>query len=329
MTSILVSGAINWDTLCLVDHLPVPGEEVTCDAVSEVPGGTGANTAVAAARILGPGEVALFAALGKDSIADQQLAILDTEGVVRDSVVQVGGLPSGHAFIFIDREGQNVIASNLGANTALSIHHARQARLSTVLQQCRCVVLSDPPLSVAEYLLQAAANRGIPALWDPGVLVRHGWDTLAPLMTNVDSLFLNEAEAKLLFGTAEPRDIARSMEQREAPAYLVLKLGTRGSLLVTCATGKTTSIPPLPMAELGLEVVSSVGCGDVFIGACAACMASGYERQTALLMASAAAGFNASRPETRGGPGRETLMQLVERASPFGFLLAGDTGAAR
>ena len=37
MARILVSGAINWDTLCLVDHLPTPGEEVTCDAISEVP----------------------------------------------------------------------------------------------------------------------------------------------------------------------------------------------------------------------------------------------------------------------------------------------------
>jgi len=329
MAGILVSGAINWDTLCLVEHLPVPGEEVTCDAVSEVPGGTGANTAVAAARILGPSEVALFAALGKDAIADQQLAILDAEGVVRDSVVQVAGNPSGHAFIFIDRSGQNVIASNLGANTALNARHARQARLSTVLQQCRSVVLSDPPLPVAEQLLQAAASRDIPALWDPGVLVRHGWSALAPLMKNVDSLFLNEAEAKLLFGAAEPHDILRSLARSEAPAYLVLKLGARGSLLVDCAAGGTTVIPSLPMAELDLEVGSSVGCGDVFIGACAACMVLGYERRTALLMASAAAGFNASRPETRGGPSRETLLQLVERAAPFGFVLAADSGGAR
>jgi ribokinase len=329
MAGILVSGAINWDTLCLVERLPVPGEEVTCDAVSEVPGGTGANTAVAAARILGPGEVALFAALGKDAIADQQLAILDAEGVVRDSVVQVSGQPSGHAFIFIDRDGQNVIASNLGANTALSARHTRQAGLSTLLQHCRCIVLSDPPLPVAAHLLQAAAGRDIPALWDPGVLVRHGWSALAPLMTKVDSLFLNQAEAKLLFGAAEPRDIVRSLARSEAPAYLVLKLGAQGSLLVDCATGNTTAIPSLPMVELGLDVVSSVGCGDVFIGACAACMALGHERGTALLMASAAAGFNASRPETRGSPGRETLLNLVERAAPFGFVLAGDSGAAR
>ncbi|MCK9357167.1 MAG: PfkB family carbohydrate kinase [Dehalococcoidia bacterium] len=329
MAKVLVSGAINWDTLCLVEHLPAPGEEVTCDAVSEVPGGTGANTAVAAARILGPGEVALFAALGQDDIADRQLAVLDTEGVVRSSVVRMPGQSSGHAYIFVDHTGQNVIASDLGANTTLSTRHARPARLSTLLQDCRCVVLSDPPLPVAAHLLQAAADRDIPALWDPGVLARHGWTVLAPLARHVDSLFLNEAEARQLFGAAAPRDMVMNLDRRNAPAHIVLKLGARGSLLVDCATGETAAIPALPMIELGLHVVSAVGCGDVFIGACAACLALGYERRTALLMASAAAGFKATRPETRGGPDMTTLLSLYQRAAQFGFALAGDAGAPR
>ncbi len=328
MATVLVSGAINWDTLCLVGHLPAPGEEVTCDAVSEVPGGTGANTAVAAARILGPGEVALFAALGQDDIADRQLAILDAEGVLRDSVVRVPARTSGHAYIFIDPTGQNVIASDLGANTDLSTRHARQAKLSTSLQQCRCVVLSDPPLPVAAHLLQAAADRDIPALWDPGVLARHGWSALAPLARHVDSLFLNEAEAQQLFGTAGPRNIVSSLDRRNAPAHIVLKLGARGSLLVDCATGETAAIPPLPMRELGLHVVSAVGCGDVFIGACAACLSLGYERHTALLIASAAAGFKATRAETRGGPDRDTLLDLCRQAAQFGFVPAAHEGGA-
>ncbi len=328
MARLLVSGATNWDTLCLVDHLPTPGEEVTCDAVSEMPGGTGANIAVAAARILGPGEVALFAALGKDGIAEAQLSILDAEGVLRESVVQLPGQSSGHAYILVDRTGQNVIASNLGANSALAPHHARQARLSTMLQECRCVVLSDPPLSMAAFLLQAAIDRDMPALWDPGVLTSHGWNALAPLMAKVSTLFLNEVEARQLFGAAEPQHIVSLFDRRKAPEHLVLKLGDRGSLLVDCATGESTSIPPLPMAKLGLDVVSTVGCGDVFIGAFAACLALGYNRRTALLMASAAAGINATRPETRGGPGREMLLDLVARAASFGFVLAGDRGAA-
>ncbi len=322
MASVLVCGAINWDTTCLVEHLPSPGEEVTCNSVSEVPGGTGANAAVAAARISGPGEVALFGALGRDGIAETQLGILDAEGVSCDSVIRIHGQHSGHAYIFVDHSGQNVIASSLGANSLLSARHATQARIHTLLQQCRCVVLTDPPLSVASHLLRAAGGD-IPVLWDPGISTGHGWTALAPLMRYVDSLFLNESEAGQLFGAADPRDIVRAIDRRNAPKHLVLKMGARGSLLVDLAAGGMTAIPPLPLLEMGLEYVSTVGCGDVFIGTCAACLALELDLCESLLMASAASGLNASRPETRGGPSKAILMDTMNRAVRFGF--ANDT----
>ena len=320
MAKVLVSGAINWDTTCLVEHLPSPGEEVACSNVSEVPGGTGANAAVAAARILGPGEVALFAALGRDGIADTQLGILDAEGVSRDSVIRIPGQSSGHAYIFVDHSGQNVIASSLGANSALTVRHATQVRLHTLLQQCSCVVVTDPPLAVASHLIQAAGGDA-PVLWDPGVAARHGWAALAPLMRYVDSLFLNHVEAGWLFGATDPRDIVRTIDLRTAPSHLVLKLGAQGSLLVDFPEGETTEIPALPVAGLGLEVVSAVGCGDVFIGACAACLALGHDLRQALLMASAAAGLNAARPATRGGPTLALLLDTMRQAQQLGFTL--------
>jgi ribokinase len=322
MSSVLVCGAINWDTTCLVDHLPIPGEEVTCAGVSEVPGGTGANAAVAAARLLGRDEVALFAALGRDDIAQVQLGILETEGVVHEAVVRIAGQASGHAYIFVDHSGQNVIASSLGANSALTSRHARQARLSTLLQDCRCVALTDPPLQVAGYLLEAAADLGIPALWDPGVLAGAGWDALAPLTRKVDSLVLNEAEAAQLFGAREPERILRALDLRGAPSTIVLKQGARGSVLLECASGATTEIPPLPLEALGMEVVSSVGCGDVFLGTYTANLSLGRGREDALLMASAAAGWNATRPETRGGPTQHELEDLIDRAKTLGFMSA-------
>jgi sugar/nucleoside kinase (ribokinase family) len=290
-----------------------------------VPGGTGANVAVAAARILGPGEVALFGALGRDEIADRQLGILDAEGVVHEPVVRIGGQSSGHAYIFVDHSGQNVIASHLGANAVLDTRHARQGKVSTTLQDCRCIVLTDPPLPVASYLLQAASSLDVPALWDPGVLVQHGWNALAPLTGKADTLILNEAEARRLFGASESRDIVGSLDQRGAPSYLVLKQGERGSLLVNCTTGAITPIPPLPIEALGLSVVSTVGCGDVFLGAYAAYLSLGQGRSAALIMASAAAGMNAARPETRGGPTHALLEETMQKAKPLGFDIAGGT----
>ena len=73
------------------------------------------------------------------------------------------------------------------------------------------------------------------------------------------------------------------------------------------------------MEELGLKVVNTVGCGDVFLGSYAAYISLGSERHESLVMASAAAGLNATKPETRGGPTRSTLESIVEKAADYGF----------
>ena len=65
MVSLVVCGAINWDTSCFVERLPVLGEEVPIKHITRVSGGTGGNVAATAARILGAKEVALIGALGK------------------------------------------------------------------------------------------------------------------------------------------------------------------------------------------------------------------------------------------------------------------------
>ncbi len=318
MTRVLVCGAVNWDTTCFVTRLPSPGEEVMCTGVSEVSGGTGANVAVAAARLLGPGQVTLIAALGTDAIARRQMEALRSEGVSTSGVSRLHGHQSGHAYILVDETGQNVIASNLGANAALSRRHVSPMRLASLSEDCRCIALTDPPLPVAEAILQSAAKRAIPVLWDPGILVEHGWQHLGPLMRDVDTLVVNRAEASLLFGAARPDELQRLVGDN-GPEHIVLKLGEEGSVAISVYGRHMVRVPPLPIEALGLKVVSSVGCGDVFLGAYASGVSENMDRIEALLLASAASGYNATRPETRGGPNREILKRLMDRATRMGF----------
>jgi len=317
MTRLLVCGAINWDTICLVEHLPAPGEEVTCARVSEVPGGTVANVAVAAARLLGPDAVALFGGLGNDKTALTQTDILQSEGVVCNAIVRINEQPSGHAYILVDQSGQNVIATNLGANEALTVGHTRKARLTALLQDCRCVALTDTPLAVAAHLIGMAAGHGIPVLWDPGVLVHHGWPGIGPLMKDVHSLVLNEAEVASLFGTVRPLELRRLLA--DGPEHLILKRGEYGALTVPAGDGRPFRIPALPLAELGMTAVNAVGCGDVFLGTYAAGLSNSTGLKPALLEASIAAGYNAARAETRGAPDQTTLQALMEKARALGF----------
>ncbi len=321
MVKLVVCGAINWDTSCFVEWLPSPGEEVRVKHITQVFGGTGGNVAVAAARILGAKEVALIGALGEDDIAQQQVAALAIEGVITEGINHIPGEESGQAYILVDQEGQNVIASCLGANARLQPEHLSKPSVKRLLQECQCIVLTDPPLEVVTELINLAKRRKIPLLWDPGILVSHGWEVLQLLASQADILFFNEAEATTLWGTTELNMSLQYLQELGFSNHTVLKLGARGAVLLEPATGVIMEIPTLPLKDLGLEVINTVGCGDAFVGAFASYHVVGASFQKSLIMATAAASLNATRPETRGGPEMLTLEAIAEASRNFGFAL--------
>jgi len=319
MASLVVCGAINWDTSCFVERLPVPGEEVTVKHITRVSGGTGGNVAVAAARILGAKEVALIGALGEDEIARQQIAALDAEGVSTEGIQHIAGEESGQAYIVVDQTGQNVIASHLGANARLGLEHLNKAQIEQQLQECKGIVLTDPPLDVATELINLAKGRAVPVFWDPGILISPNREAVLSLARDAEVLLLNETEASALLGTDELNRSLQRLRELGFPNHTVLKLGAQGAIVLEPASGLIVEVPALPLKELGLNVINTVGCGDAFVGAFATYHVLGANLQKSLIMASAAAGLNATRPETRGSPGRASLEELLQRIQKLGF----------
>lgn len=321
MANLVVCGAINWDISCFVERLPVPGEEVTIKHISRVSGGTGGNIAVAAARILGAKKVALIGALGEDDIARQQIAALEDEGVITAGVHQIVGEESGQAYILVDQAGENVIASHLGANAKLGLEHLNKAQVKRQLQECKGIVLTDPPLEVAEELINLAKRRSVPVLWDPGILISPNREALLSLAKEAGVLFLNETEAGALLGTSGLNTSLQRLQKLGFGNHTVLKLGAQGAVMLEPASGTVIEVPAVPLKKLGLNVVNTVGCGDVFAGVFAAYHVLGANLQESLIMASAAAGLNATRPETRGSPDRANLEEVANRSRNLGFVL--------
>jgi len=321
MANLIVCGAINWDISCFVERLPVPGEEVIVKHITRVSGGTGGNIAVAAARILGAKEVALIGALGKDDIAHQQIAALEAEGVIITGVKQIAGEESGQAYILVDQTGQNIIASHLGANARLGLKHLNEAQVKQQLQECQAIVLTDPPLEVAEELINLAKRRAVPLLWDPGILIGQEREVLLSLAKEASVLFLNETEASALLGIEEVNTSLHKLKKLGFGNHAVLKLGAQGAAVLDSANAKVIEVPALPIKKLGLNVISTVGCGDVFAGVFAAYRVMGSSLEQSLIMASAAAGLNATRPETRGGPDRASLEEVANRSRELGFVV--------
>jgi ribokinase len=319
MVNLVACGAINWDMSCFVDRLPVPGEEVVAEYITRVSGGTGGNVAVAAARILGAKEVALIGALGRDDIARQQIAALEDEGVVTTGISQIAGEESGQAYILVDQMGENVIASHLGANAKLGLKHLKKVELGRQLRQCRGIVLTDPPLEVAKGLINVARRHDVPVLWDPGILIRPNLEALLSLAKEAEVIFLNETEASALLGIEKSDMSPQRLQKLGFHNHIVLKLGARGALMVGPADGTLIEIPALPLKELGLNVISTVGCGDVFAGVFAAYYVMESSLEESLIMANAAGGLNAARPETRGSPDRANLEEMANRSGKLGF----------
>lgn len=319
MARLVVCGAINWDISCFVERLPVQGEEVMVKNITRVSGGTGGNIAVAAARILGTKEVALIGALGKDEIARRQIAALEDEGVITDGIDCIEGVESGQAYILIDGTGQNVIASYLGANARLTREHLNNAQIKQQLEECRGIVLTDPPLEVAEKLIKLAKQRSVPLLWDPGILINPNRDTVKSLAKEAEVLFLNETEASALLGAEGLNTSLQKLIDLGYSNHVVLKLGAQGAAMLEPASGLIVEAPALPLEELGLSVVSTVGCGDVFAGVFAAYHVMGDDLRKPLIMASTAAGLNATRLETRGSPARTALEATEQQFRNLGF----------
>src|SRR6188508_3486279 len=109
---IVVVGSVNLDLVVRVARLPEPGETVGGGTFARVPGGKGANQAVACARL--GAEVTMIGAVGSDPLADDALAGLRDAGVRLDVVES--DAPTGIALILVGAEGETEIVVAPGAN---------------------------------------------------------------------------------------------------------------------------------------------------------------------------------------------------------------------
>ena len=152
---ITVFGSINLDIVTRVPRIPAPGETVLGQSYSKVPGGKGANQALAARRA--GAAVRLVGATGIDAFADTALSLLRADGVDLSAVSQ-SSLPTGAAFISIDAHGQNAITVAAGANNA-----ARGAQIEALQLRAGDILLLQREVPDAESEIAARATKACKA----------------------------------------------------------------------------------------------------------------------------------------------------------------------
>ena len=265
---IVVFGSINVDLIVPVPRPPRPGETVLGGDYALLPGGKGANQALAARRA--GAEVVLASAVGADSFAGLALDLLRRDGV-DTRLVRVVEQPTGCAAIMVSSEGENMIAMAPGANASARSDQVPDELLST---GTTLVAQMEVPPSQTAMLIRRLRTRGGYSLLNlaPALPID------AALLGEVDLLVANEGEAAAT--GSDPEQLARRLRKG-----LVVTRGAAGALAIL-HDGMRIEVP-----ALAIEPVDTTGAGDTFVGVLAAALDLGSTLETALRRASAAAGL--------------------------------------
>ena len=257
---IAVVGSVNRDLVVRVEHHPVPGETILGSGHETMPGGKGANQAVAAAR-LGI-DVVFVGRIGADEDGRDLVGEFESEGVDVGHLVVDPDAPSGLAVITVDDAGENAIVVSPGANGNVCASDVEGA--SAVLMAAT-VTLLQLEIPMDAVLAAAAVSEGIvilnaaPAAHLPAELLR-----------SIDVLVVNRGELATLTGSGDP------VSARSLPVPVtVVTLGADGARIVRADSGES-------VAAIDVSPVDTTGAGDTFCGVLAAGLESGLSLETSV-----------------------------------------------
>jgi ribokinase len=282
---VVVVGSSNMDLVARTPRIPVTGETLTGTDFFMVPGGKGANQAVAAAK-LGT-EVIFVARLGKDVFGAKSLDNFKSVHINTKHILQLDGVPSGIALIAIDENGRNSIIVVPGANGRLSPADVEKAQ-KDIAHAGAVVAQLEVPLNTIECAAELAEQNGVPFILDPAPA-----RPLPPeLLKRVDILKPNEIEAETLTGI-KVADIDSAKKAAEAllakgVKQVIITLGEKGFLL---AAGGSMEF----VEGYQVKAVDSTAAGDAFTGALAFGIAGGQSLLEAARYANAVAAISVTR----------------------------------
>lgn len=298
MKKTVVVGSINRDNTFLLDHLPNVGETILSRKSYSSTGGKGANQAVALAK-LGM-KVVMIGAVGNDDPGERAIESLNGYGVSTRHVLKKD-TPTGSAFICVDKNAQNTIVVNPGANGAVNSSDIEAVK-TVITEADFCLMQLEIDLSVVTYTAKLCKANGVKVILNPAPAVELP-DDLLPL---IDFLIPNETELKLLTSNSmKGHSIAEKASEliKRGVKALIVTMGEQGAYYFDdhqeflVPANKTTA-------------VDTTAAGDSFIGAFLSALSRGEEVRDAMKFASLVAGVTVSRP---GAAESIPTLQEVEK----------------
>ncbi|MDY1549976.1 ribokinase [Luteibacter sahnii] len=295
MTRIVVVGSINMDLVTLAPRFVAPGETLTGDRFLTIPGGKGANQAVAAARL--GAQVAMVGNVGADAFGQQLYDGLKAEGIDVGHVRRLDGVGSGTASITV-AGGENQIVVVPAANGRVTPAQVEAAR-EVVRGADAVLVQLEIPLDAVDATLRVAADENVPVILNPAPAQR----LPAEWLHRVRYLTPNQHELATVLDDRGDTDFRELM--RRAPCPVVLTRGAEGAWF------RDGDDAPRHQAGFRVDAVDSTGAGDTFNAALAVFLGEGLD--VAVRKACAAAALKVSQLGAQPGmPRRDALDAFLE-----------------
>jgi len=285
MARITVIGSLNMDLVVRTPRIPKPGETIIGTDFHTIPGGKGANQAVAAAKL--GAQVSMVGRVGEDDFGRALLNNLTSVNINSDFVKRDQGAATGIALITVEDSGENNIVLATGANMKLTIEDLDDAE-EAIAQADIVLFQLESPLATVEAGLKLAKKRGVTTLLNPAPAqaLPDG------LLRHVDILVPNETETGLLTGlpVETPTQIEEAAEQlrRIGVGTVILTLGERGAFL--CSAKGNEMFPAYQV-----EPVDTTAAGDAFVAGFAVALAEKKNLKAAIPWGNAAGALAATK----------------------------------
>ena len=275
MKKICVIGSLNMDLVVNVENMPKKGQTLIGSDFKEVPGGKGANQAVAMARL--GGDVTMIGKVGTDSFGQTLIDALKNDNVDTTYVHKENG-PTGVAMITVDKNAENAIVVAPGANFKVSKNDIDK-NIEAIKESDIVVVQLETPLDTIKYTLKKAKEFGKYTILNPAPAVK----LEDSIIENVDLLTPNETELEILSGVSinnedDILDAAKTMIEKGVKE-LIVTLGSKGSLYIN----KDKS---MFKKSYKVEAVDTTAAGDSYTGALSVAFSKNEDIETAMDFAS-------------------------------------------
>ena len=299
---IVVVGSLNMDLVIRTPHIPQPGESILGRDFQTLPGGKGANQAVAAARI--GAQVTMVGRVGRDGFGETLLGTLAAAGIDNQYVIKDESAATGVALIVVDEAGQNSIVVASGANMSLTVDDVIAAEAAIAAADVLLLQL-ESPLAVVERAAEVATQHGVTVILNPAPAQK----LPTSLLSKVDILIPNETETSLLTGLTLSTPIEQAAEALFdlGVGKIIMTLGEKGAMYIDHDGHEL--VPAFKIAP-----VDTTAAGDAFVGGFAVALAEKQPLAKAVRWGNASGALAATKMGAQPSlPDRAALLALLDK----------------